>query len=398
MIDILMSLLAMTGGHGGGGHAGGLLGAFKSLNVASLIQSLGRGAGGGGGANTSSMSSTLQHGTTHAGVVNMTATAVNLLAHSSATTSSTAGTPGQYSAFSKYLTPTPAPVNPVNPVNPQPAQNQSAVSPVMAAFLKGFKTGGDALANGFKALTTAAKPVVTFFKTLTGNALAPLAKMAAPILTMIPAIAEAVGAFLGISAVIGEFVADILSFGAMLILLPAQIMSAWVSMIFALKSFSGLIVESNRGLAMWNGTMAAAFLQLDLLKTHLDIQQAKATAGSAAAANDQFGELLQELQPLRNSVGTIMNILSVFASNTAIFMVEVVKGIPLLGGLLAAANDYLKKIEDALKPKFDANDPMVAFLGALKNMPNNQRGALPPPVGPRAPLPPIIGGRKRRVP
>ena len=151
------------------------------------------------------------------------------------------------------------------------------------------------------------------------------------------------------------------------------------------EKFAELIVESNRGLSLWNGGIAASFAQLDFRRQQLDARMATANAGSITTLNEQFGKLLENSQEVRQALGTAINLLGMGVakiSSIAITLVKIFPGMKQIIGLLGS-------IEDLLGQNVDLDDQIEKFAGAARGVgfpvqppvPNPQ---LPPPK-PRLP-------------
>lgn len=125
---------------------------------------------------------------------------------------------------------------------------------------------------------------------------------------------------------------------------------------FVLEQITGLfhrltfsLSDANRDLAKWNGSISASFARLDISRMKLDIRQGAATAGTTNELNNQLAAFLKELQPIREGVGTISNMLGISLLKIGTSIVQSVRAIaekvPLLGGAVAA----LKAIEAELQ-------------------------------------------------
>ena len=151
------------------------------------------------------------------------------------------------------------------------------------------------------------------------------------------------------------------------------------------EKFAELIVESNRGLSLWNGGIAASFAQLDFRRQQLDARMASANRGSIVTLNEQFGKLLENSQEVRQALGTAINLLGMGVAKVgsiAITLVKIFPGMKQIIGLLG-------KIEDILGKNVELDDQLEQFAGAARGagfpvqppVPNPQ---LPPPK-PRLP-------------
>ena len=172
--------------------------------------------------------------------------------------------------------------------------------------------------------------------------------------------------------------------------------TTWVvTATLALRKFAGLIVESNSGLSLWNGAIANSFAELDARQQQRDLEQANATAGTTVTLNRLFGDLQEEFQPIRESLGSVANLLGIGVTQLARVGTILVK----FGSILGPLGPILDKIEKALnKEQQNANDQLEEFrkraLGAGFPIP-----PAPPPapaIPPKPRLPPMMpppGGR-----
>jgi hypothetical protein len=151
--------------------------------------------------------------------------------------------------------------------------------------------------------------------------------------------------------------------------------------IYGLKKFVEGVVDSNRSLAKWNGRLAASFAMLDVKKMRLDIQTANASSGTGAELNSAFGQLLHELQPLREDLAVFMNLVALNIVKTSQSLVALVKSAIELYPALKEIVDGINALEDEAKKK-NNNDahPGNDAMNALANMqPGNPRPAAAPP-------------------
>lgn len=190
--------------------------------------------------------------------------------------------------------------------------------------------------------------------------------------------------------VIDKLLAPLKKLAAISVAVPV----AFGAILKGLKEFAGLVSESNRDLAKWNGGLAASFMSLDLKKQQLEINRAAETGGTAANLNAHLGKLLEELAPISNTFSSIVNLGATLGVEIARDMAAIVKYVSLFPGVAA----IIKKIEDDLKQKNNGPDPLAQDLRALIGMRLNGDPAQLPDqlngpraaIGPRAPLPPIL--------
>lgn len=155
-----------------------------------------------------------------------------------------------------------------------------------------------------------------------------------------------------------------------------------VGMIFGMKKFVGVLSESNRDLAKWNGSLAASFNKLDIQQMKFDMQTANATSGSASALNDAFAELLTEFQPIRQDIGILVNLAGIGIANGTKQLIILVKSLQDTFPFLKDAVAHLEAMEDELK-----NGKQQSPIGntALANLAAMGGGAARPAV--QGPMP-----------
>lgn len=155
----------------------------------------------------------------------------------------------------------------------------------------------------------------------------------------------------------------------------------------SLELFVWGVSESNRSLSRWNGQIAASFAKLDIANMRREIETGEATSGSATAVNTAFNDLLQEMQPIRQDISTIVNSVGVVAAKIAQGAATVIKWHPMVMAISFAA----RKIEENTK-KSDTTgtDPMTDFIKAFDPKFFPGPAAPPTPIPPPAWIPPIV--------
>jgi hypothetical protein len=158
----------------------------------------------------------------------------------------------------------------------------------------------------------------------------------------------------------------------------------------ALETFVWGISESNRGLGKWNGQIAASFAQLDIADMRREIQTADATFGSTTSLNTALSELLNEVQPIREGVGTAVNTMGIIAAKVSQGLAIGVKILTFLPIFAAGMREIEKLLGPDGKPV--DTDPLAEFMHGFRNPAGGRPGPMMPPVpiGPRDPLPPIV--------
>jgi hypothetical protein len=146
----------------------------------------------------------------------------------------------------------------------------------------------------------------------------------------------------------------------------------------ALAKFGHDVNESNRAIAKYNGSLAAAFAKLDNARVMRDMQTATATSGTGSALAGQANELEEALQPLREIGGTMLNTTGILILNELTRMVKMLDMLSYLAGIEEIA-EFLENVFGGNKK--DVGDP-VGEWGA-------KQGGLPPGLIPEpVPMPP----------
>lgn len=138
--------------------------------------------------------------------------------------------------------------------------------------------------------------------------------------------------------------------------------------------------ESNRRLAMFSGQLSASFAKMDLEQMRRDMSMARNTGGTAAELNQARTEMENALQPIKEDVANIYNILATYVAKSITLATKsepvLNAAFPVLGLLKMGLDKFLEE-----KVKIgEGSQAIEAFLQGFKNQQN-----LPP----RAPLPPM---------
>jgi hypothetical protein len=158
------------------------------------------------------------------------------------------------------------------------------------------------------------------------------------------------------------------------------------------------VEAENRELARYSGALASSVVKLDITKMQMDIRQANAVAPEAGILNEQLGQLLVEVQPLRETLGRVMNLMAasaVFWSRIAVNSDNIkmlIKAFLPFANLVPGAID--KVVDAILKPDPAANKPgpLNLDLRALgrPGPANNMPGGKVAPINAPAFLPPLV--------
>lgn len=160
----------------------------------------------------------------------------------------------------------------------------------------------------------------------------------------------------------------------------------------AIKAFVSRILDSNRALGKWNGSIAASFNRLDVARMRSDISTAHGTSGSATELNRQMVELTREFQPIRQQLGIGVNLIGIWLvklGREAIAARQIlVQSFPFL----KAIADKIAKEEEDLKKGNDDEPLGNQILNALANLGTGGGGKMLEPGG----IPPREFIRPRR--
>lgn len=148
-----------------------------------------------------------------------------------------------------------------------------------------------------------------------------------------------------------------------------------------LEVFAQRLSESNRNLTRFNGMIAASFAAKDIAQIRADWATAKGTEGTTSSLNLQLAKLIEETQPIRQSVVTILNLMGIAATRLARLYVSALKYLPFV----EKAAETLAKMEETQRKEAAQSLPAQANRDALRDIRNGlfARGVNPPPGGPR---------------
>lgn len=169
---------------------------------------------------------------------------------------------------------------------------------------------------------------------------------------------------------------------------------------YALKKFTEQVIESNRGLAKWNGQLSSSFAKLDIVKMRMDIQTANASSGTASELNDSYGEMLREFQPFRQDMAIFMNLVATNLVKSSTATLAMLRAMAADNAVFKEILDGLNVLEDEAKKKNKNGDfPGNATMRDLINMGG---GAAPAPLDRIDPQPfpndgPPAGNPRRRA-
>ena len=155
--------------------------------------------------------------------------------------------------------------------------------------------------------------------------------------------------------------------------------------VVATKKMGEALIDSQRGLAQWNGTIALAIAQTDIHRMRLDSRQAAATSDNVAELNDAMRRLRESTQGLREGFANLGLKLATWAVEGANFLMESKEGISngiadffawMMGTQLELAEER-QGIKDAQNNNM-AHGPGRQFMDSL----DRQQAAPRPPLRP----------------
>lgn len=122
--------------------------------------------------------------------------------------------------------------------------------------------------------------------------------------------------------------------------LPMKAVTAPIWLYGIIRGFETLgrtLSETNRDLSKFDSRIADSFARLDYQQFRSRQRMAGATSGSASMLNDQLGKLIKEVEPLRESVTTFLNLAGGSLVGVARFLALIIKWHPLIVGMGKAA-------------------------------------------------------------
>jgi hypothetical protein len=150
----------------------------------------------------------------------------------------------------------------------------------------------------------------------------------------------------------------------------------------SLQMFGGRIVEANRGLSMWNATIAASFANDSVRQQMRDIQLGADTENSVVALNESFQDFLDETYELRQTGARLLNLTGLMASHLGRILAIGLK----LSPHFQVTEYLLKQIEKWLADQNAPNDDLFdALQGEAIRRGGGQPVAPPQPAPAQAP-------------
>jgi hypothetical protein len=152
---------------------------------------------------------------------------------------------------------------------------------------------------------------------------------------------------------------------------------AWLyGIIIGFERLGMTLSETNRDLDKFDESIADSFARLDYARLHSRQQVATATGGSASFLNNQLAALVREMQPMRETVATFLNVAGGALVKAARVINFIFEWHPTIIALRKTA-----EIAENIARKFEREEPQAAakdFLRAIRDgkfsMPRN-----PPP-------------------
>lgn len=153
-----------------------------------------------------------------------------------------------------------------------------------------------------------------------------------------------------------------------------------------MEAFGRSVLMGQEHLRKYNGAINAAFSRLDVGNIRRDVNNARASQGTTSILADDFNELLNELQPIKQLMQTATNGIAIIVVNSARLLAFFALLNPAIGALVKAGG----ALEDWLnKGKLPVGLPEVDFIHNLAHgkFINDPPGPFLPPI-------PFMGGKK----
>lgn len=157
--------------------------------------------------------------------------------------------------------------------------------------------------------------------------------------------------------------------GLFVALFPPAFLFSIKKMTNLLAAFAEGTLESSRGLRRFDASINTTFAKLERQNIRLGAQQAQATSGSTTMLGNQWRKLKDEVQPIREMMGTLLNIIGTGAVEALRGMVVIVnmlfkyhpmfatmvaiaKKLEAKGGGGAGVSEYMKFLDDVRSGKY----------------------------------------------
>jgi hypothetical protein len=129
----------------------------------------------------------------------------------------------------------------------------------------------------------------------------------------------------------------------------------------SLQAFGKSVSESNRDLRQFNSRISDSFARLDYAQMRSRHQLATSTSGSSSFLNNSFTALVREMQPMRESMATLVN-------STGILAIQLARAINTLLTPMAASLKTIAEIAEWWYGKSEMEEPQAAARDFLRSI------------------------------
>lgn len=151
--------------------------------------------------------------------------------------------------------------------------------------------------------------------------------------------------------------------------------AALTTLIQAFETLGRRVSDSNRHLSRFNGVLAASYAQRDVAQLRSDFKTAQGTAGTGAMLNDQLAKLIEEVQPMKETVIRLLNTVAAIG----VMIARGANGVLGVHAAFAALKLIGEKIEENTKKPPANNDTAMVHQRMLRDVVKEIRKPLNPP-------------------
>ena len=150
----------------------------------------------------------------------------------------------------------------------------------------------------------------------------------------------------------------------------------WMGAALGIQQFTKSLLETNRGFARFNGQIAVSFAQLDRARMVRDFDRARATSGTAAAANRSLGSLEKELAPTRQLITTTKNLAAMGLNKLATGVMKIANAVLPIKSMQATLEEWFGATKTTEKTPWlvGLEEVAKAQMRGPKNIPIDAKG------------------------